>query len=369
MPRNASGTYSLAPSNPVVTGTIIASDWANDTMSDVAIAMTNSLSRNGNGGMLAPLPNVDGTEALPSVTFTNALSTGLYRAGAADVRTSLVGQDRFRVTTAGTAVWDTTDAVWYPLLTSKTNGNILETVNLVDAQTVVPFTQNVAGAAFFVNGTSGDRGRLLEGFDYTYDSILNEVTLFIPFPATTKLTASFRDESSSTISATTVAYSNVTSGYAAENVQTAIDESASNLVDHVAVVSDAHVATAVTYDGSTSGLGDTVQIAIDALDGIVDGLATPASWGVVDSGATLSSGQRIFADTTTGAFTLTLPSAPADNDSISISDFASTWDVAPPIVGRNGKSIMGLAEDMTLDSGSLTVTFTFVASTQDWRIT
>ena len=173
MPRNASGTYTLAPNNPVTTGTVIASDWANDTMSDVAIAMTNSLSRNGNGGMLAPLPHLDGTEALPSVTFTNALSTGLYRATAGDIRTAVVGQDVFRVSAAGPEVWDAADSLWLPLLTSKSNGNVLETVELINGQVTVPFTQNVAGAAFFVNATSGERGRLVEGDDYTYDTALN----------------------------------------------------------------------------------------------------------------------------------------------------------------------------------------------------
>ena len=189
------------------------------------------------------------------------------------------------------------------------------------------------------------------------------------FPATTKLTASFKDATVVTTPATSVAYSNVTSGYSAENVQSAIDESAANLVAHVAVVSDAHVATAVTYDDTTSGLGGTVQVALDVLDGKVDSLGPPSSWAILTANATLTSGQRVFANTTAGAFTITLPATPADNATIAIADFASTWGSEPLIVGRNGLSIMGLEEDMELDSSSLSVTFTFVASTQDWRIT
>ena len=52
MPRDAGGNYTLPGGNPVVTGTVITSTWANPTMSDIANEITNSLSRNGQGGML-----------------------------------------------------------------------------------------------------------------------------------------------------------------------------------------------------------------------------------------------------------------------------------------------------------------------------
>lgn len=44
MPRNAAGVYSLPTGNPVIPGTIISSTWANTTLSDIATALTNSLS-------------------------------------------------------------------------------------------------------------------------------------------------------------------------------------------------------------------------------------------------------------------------------------------------------------------------------------
>jgi hypothetical protein len=47
MPRNGSGTYTLPPSNPVAPDTVIESTWANDTMEDLALALTNSLTRDG----------------------------------------------------------------------------------------------------------------------------------------------------------------------------------------------------------------------------------------------------------------------------------------------------------------------------------
>ena len=55
MPRDNSGNYGLPAGNPVVSGEVIESEWANSTLDDVALALSNSLDRDGNGGMRAPL--------------------------------------------------------------------------------------------------------------------------------------------------------------------------------------------------------------------------------------------------------------------------------------------------------------------------
>jgi len=47
MSRNGSGTYNLPAGNPVVTGTTISSTWANNTLTDIATALTNSLASDG----------------------------------------------------------------------------------------------------------------------------------------------------------------------------------------------------------------------------------------------------------------------------------------------------------------------------------
>lgn len=89
MARNASGTNTLPATNPVAAGTVITTSWANPTMSDISDEITNSLSRNGNGGMLAGLSGFAGTNSLPGYAFTDEIATGLYRAGAADIRFSV----------------------------------------------------------------------------------------------------------------------------------------------------------------------------------------------------------------------------------------------------------------------------------------
>ena len=47
MSRNGTGTYSLPTGNPVVTGTTISSTWANNTLTDIATALTGSLAADG----------------------------------------------------------------------------------------------------------------------------------------------------------------------------------------------------------------------------------------------------------------------------------------------------------------------------------
>ena len=47
MSRNGSGTFNLVAGNPVVTGTTISSTWANNTLSDIANGLTQSVSADG----------------------------------------------------------------------------------------------------------------------------------------------------------------------------------------------------------------------------------------------------------------------------------------------------------------------------------
>ena len=55
MSRNGSGTYSLPAGNPVVTGTVISTTWANNTMNDIASALTGSVAADGQTPMTGPL--------------------------------------------------------------------------------------------------------------------------------------------------------------------------------------------------------------------------------------------------------------------------------------------------------------------------
>lgn len=55
MSRNGSGTYSLPSGNPVVSGTTITSTWANNTLGDIATALTGSVAADGQTTMTGNL--------------------------------------------------------------------------------------------------------------------------------------------------------------------------------------------------------------------------------------------------------------------------------------------------------------------------
>lgn len=105
MPRNSSGTYSLyTPGNPVVTSTVISSTWANNTLADLASALTDSLSRTGDGGMQAPLELDDGAVGAPGLTWATESTSGWYRASAGVFRFSVSSTDRLAVSSTGLSV-------------------------------------------------------------------------------------------------------------------------------------------------------------------------------------------------------------------------------------------------------------------------
>jgi hypothetical protein len=102
--RNSSGTYSLPSGNPVVGGTVISRDWANNTLGDIGQSLTDSLDRNGKGPMLAPLRVQNGSNAAPSLSFNNDQDTGLYLVGDANPAVTVAGAKRQEWTSTGTAV-------------------------------------------------------------------------------------------------------------------------------------------------------------------------------------------------------------------------------------------------------------------------
>ena len=101
MPRNGAGTYTLPAGNPVITNTNITADWGNDTMEDIGNELTNSLSREGDGGMNAPLRFVDGDINAPGIAWVSETNTGFYYAGPGEFWVSVLGTDVVQFTDNG----------------------------------------------------------------------------------------------------------------------------------------------------------------------------------------------------------------------------------------------------------------------------
>jgi hypothetical protein len=92
-------------------------------------------------------------------------------------------------------------------------------------------------------------------------------------------------------------------------------------------------------------------------------------WQAVKTGNyTAVAGEGIFANTTSGAWTLTLPSSPTIGDEVSIVDYAGTFDTNNLTVGRNSENIQGVAADLTVATERAGFTLAFTDGTQGWLL-
>jgi hypothetical protein len=87
------------------------------------------------------------------------------------------------------------------------------------------------------------------------------------------------------------------------------------------------------------------------------------------TGFTAVTGVGYFADTTSAAFTITLPSSPSAGAVVGIADYANTFATNNLTVGRNGSNIGGVATNAVLSTNGLSVTFVYVDATQGWIVT
>jgi hypothetical protein len=102
--------------------------------------------------------------------------------------------------------------------------------------------------------------------------------------------------------------------------------------------------------------------------GSSDVAAEPIDYTVVTTAQTLINGAKVAADTTAGAFTLTLPATPSNGDTITVLDYAGTFDTNNLTIARNGSNIESLAEDMTCNVEDAAFTLVFVGSTVGWKV-
>ena len=87
---------------------------------------------------------------------------------------------------------------------------------------------------------------------------------------------------------------------------------------------------------------------------------------VKTSGFTAVSGNGYFCNTTSAAFTVTLPSSPSAGDVVAIADYANTFDTNNVTIGRNGSNIQGIAVDFIASIEGLSITLIYIDGTQGW---
>ena len=93
------------------------------------------------------------------------------------------------------------------------------------------------------------------------------------------------------------------------------------------------------------------------------------SWQAVKTANyTASAGEGVFCNTTSGSFTLTLPSSPTIGDEVSFIDYAGTFDSNALTIGRNSEKINGAAADLTVSVERAANTLVYTDGTQGWLL-
>lgn len=114
----------------------------------------------------------------------------------------------------------------------------------------------------------------------------------------------------------------------------------------------------------TSGTFDSARMPLGVFGG--GGSGTGGIFSSYTSSATLVAFTTALADTSGGAFTLTLPASPSTSDQIIIADAKGTFAANNLTVGRNGKNIQGSASDLILDLDNVTVRLNYNGT--EWRV-
>ena len=88
--------------------------------------------------------------------------------------------------------------------------------------------------------------------------------------------------------------------------------------------------------------------------------ATSINWDYRNSSFTAVSGGAYIANTSdVGAFTITLPANPSDNDYVQIADGYGSWKAANLTIARNGQNIAGEAADLICDTNYASLRLTY----------
>jgi len=257
MSRNGSGVYTLPAGNPVVTGTVISTSWANNTMNDLASAMTDSVAADGQTPMTGPL-NLNNNKV---TNLANASLTG-----------DAVNYGQFSTPTfTGAVVCSSTLTV--------TGATILSSTLAVTGDTTIGgnLAVNGTGQIKIPNGTTAQRSATPAIGSVRYNTTLQA---FEGYTTYNGQTISSITNVTTTATLTTVANHNLTSGTFV-TVSGAVPV-AYNGTFSITVVD----ATSFTYTMLTTPAGSASTV----------GSYKVGVWGQLGGGATGNGGDQVFVE-------------------------------------------------------------------------
>lgn len=148
-------------------------------------------------------------------------------------------------------------------------------------------------------------------------------------------------------------------------------ETTANGTNYVALKAPTSLASDLTFtlpstDGTngqslvTNGSG-VLSFASASADGTADWDTT-----VKTSGFTATANKGYFCNTTSAAFTVTLPASPSAGDEIIIVDYAGTFGTNKVTLGANGNKINGTTSNKLLTTNREATRIVYIDSTQGW---
>jgi hypothetical protein len=257
MSRNGSGTYTLPAGNPVVSQTIISSTWANNTMNDLASAMTDSVAADGQTPMTGPL-NLNSNKIVNLATGTTS--------------NDAINYTQFNTPTFGGAV------VCSSTLT-VTGATALSSTLAVTGDTTMAgnLAVNSTGQIKLPNGTTAQRSATPAVGSVRYNTTLQTFEGYSTYSGQTISTIT---NSTTTATLTTATNHNLTSGTFV--TVSGATPSAYNGTFSITVTGDA----TFTYTMLTDPAGSATVV----------GSYKVGVWGQIGGGATGNGGDQVFVE-------------------------------------------------------------------------
>jgi len=178
MARDGSGTYTLPAGNPVVTGTTISSTWANNTFTDVASALTQSLSKDGQTTMTGnqPMAGNKHTGVGNATARDQYAALGQVQDSAATYLTSVAGTNTITASVSGLTAYAAGQTFRF-IAAANNTGAVTININSIGAKAITKQGTTALVSGDIVSGST---------VTITYDGTQFQLD---PVPGTLALTA------------------------------------------------------------------------------------------------------------------------------------------------------------------------------------
>ena len=137
------------------------------------------------------------------------------------------------------------------------------------------------------------------------------------------------------------------------------------LGDGTNITFDSSTLTETIQDAIVSAINAGNQIGITVTYDDVNNRINFANYNITTTSVNKTLSNLEYCTVSSSGLTLTLPSSPSVGDKVAIGigdNYTNT------IISRNGSNIMGIAENITVDVGYVTLTLIYINSTFGWRV-